>query len=251
MGFFSSLWDVVVTVVEVITSPFKTVEVIAEVFYKHNKEDSITAKKIGETDSLTDNSSPAQIKEIANLLRERVEVYQNIGKNLEDTAKSDINDFFEKLTDDFKKNAEVSEQINFKQIKENHKKLLKDIEGAYSSIYKKSLSIDNTDCRKILTMYKSFLKEQSALKFVRNLTEKTFDDFKEKFDSIINRQEKDISDALIKFYNMKIAEFDELTKTFQDWERDMTNQTFNQEKAQLPATVKLYTIDRLEKILAA
>ena len=200
MGFFSSLWDkareVAVTVVNVITSPFKTVEVIAEVFYKHNKEDSITAKKIGETDSLTDNSSPAQIKE-------------------------------------------------------NHKKLLKDIEGAYSSIYKKSLSIDNTDCRKILTMYKSFFKEQSALKFVRNLTEKTFDDFKEKFDSIINRQEKDISDALIKFYNMKIAEFDELTKTFQDWERDMTNQTFNQEKAQLPATVKLYTIDRLEKILAA
>ena len=237
------------TVAGVIVAPFYIADKLGVINLDgYNKA---TAKVIGETYALTENSSPEQVDNIVSLLRERVEVYQENGKKMETAAKEDINKFFKELTEDFNENAEVAKQINFEQIEDNHKKLLQDIEGAYSAVYEKKLSIDDAECRSILAMDRGKAKETAMLKFTEGLKKKAIENFAETFGNVISQQENDICKALDNYFNAKANDFAEQTKTFQDWERDMKNQTFNQEKAQLPATVKLYTIDRLEKILAA
>lgn len=265
MGFFSSLWnktkeiasDVVeaakVTAAVVVAIPLVTPFVIADKLGIINLDgdNKETANELGETFPLTGNSTPAEVQNIVALLRERVEVYRASGEKMESAAKEDINKFFVELTEDYKENEEVARLINFDLIEEDHKNLLKKIDGAYSKIYEKRLSIDDAECRNILAMDSGVRKKTTMLKFTEDLKKKAIENFSETFGNTVAQQENDICKALDNYFNAKATEFEEQRKKFEDWERDMQNQTFDKEKAQLPALEKLYVIEQVEKILAA
>ena len=267
MGFFSSLWngvtEVVKTAVAVAVAP--VVLPVAGVMYAADKiKDALssTSKKveekvketnqnIGKSGALNETSSARQVEDISNLLYQYHKQYRPVGENVEDTCKKCVRDCFDELIKKLRKDEKLADSFGLEQIQRKKNRLCGDIDGAITDAIRKNLSLDNSQCVAILKLPAGSDKQRKMENFAKKVIDDAKDDLAHTVSRTMNQVTDDISNFLQDYIDNQERAAERETRNFEQWKRDMENQTFDREKAQLPALQKLYALEQIEKILAA
>ncbi len=261
MGFFGwikdRVADVVGTAAGVLLAPvalagaivYGAAEEIKDAFSSKKTEE--TNKNIGKSGSLNENSSASQIEDLGNLLFQYSKEYRTAGEKTEDACKKYVRDCFNNLIEEFHKDENIADLFGLEQIQRKKNRLCSDIDGTITDAIRKNLSLDNPKCVEILKLPAGSDKERKMKNFAQKVIDGARDDLAQKVSRTMNQVTDDISNFLQDYVDEQERKAANVKNQFEQWERDMENQNFDREKAQLPALQKIYALEQIEKILAA
>lgn len=266
MGFFGKLWqgvkDVAATAVAVVAAP--VVLPVAGLMYAADKvhdafsgdkqtvqETKQISKEIGQTVSLSEATTVQQVEDISKTIRKYYKLHETKAETAESALKNGVNEFFSDLISRLKERDDLAESFGIEQIQKKKRNLCNDIDGTIVYELATRLSIDDSECRKILDMKPGNEKDRTINKFA----ERVIGDAKTKLANKISRAMNEVTNDITIFLQDTVDDQERKAKRkqneFDSWTRDIENKTFDREKAQLPALEKLYAIEQIEKILAA
>ena len=245
MGFFSSLCK---TLALAVVSPVAAMGYAA---YKVGKAISDNSKSVGRTKALTETSSVAQVEDISNTVRNFYREYAPRGEAKEKAAQKNIKKFFDGIKNLLQKERQLANDYGMSKLNRKKDKLCRDIEGTITDAIRTKLSLDNSECKKILSMPAGDEKSRKMKEFAERTIKNANKDLEEK----IRRAMQEVKDDIARFLQNKMDEKEEKAQRdqqeFDNWIRQMENETFDREQAQLEPRIKIYAIEQVEKILAA
>ena len=260
MGFFGRLWngikEAAKTAVAVAVAPVvlvgygvkKAYDKVKEVFSDPPKIENIPEPPPLPPEPPTTTDDVSYIQKI---LHEYWEIYKPEGEAKEQACKDYVNACFDGIIKKLRENDELAKSFGIDQLTRKKDRLCRDIDGVIVEAIRKHLSLDDYECRSILEMDSGSEKGRRMREFVL----KTIIDARSELSDIVSQKMNQINDDLTNFLNDKV-ETEERTlnskaNKFKQWEHDMKNNTFDIERAQLPARKKLYAIEQIEKVIAA
>ncbi|MBR1580924.1 MAG: hypothetical protein IJ668_10630 [Selenomonadaceae bacterium] len=258
MGFFSFLGDVVkavgAAVVTTIAAPAalaigaaKKIGLISDP--KPAERTNYVSEQVGRAESLSASSTVQQVENISNLLRQYHDQYCPDGRALEQHFRKEIKKYFEALIDQIENNEELSNAFGLESIRRKQERLLRRIDGSITDAISTRISLDDYECRRILEMPKGDSRTRRMKNFVQNV----IDDAKEDLIKAISAGLYEQTDAIAEFLEDRLDDKEREARKakteFDRWEREINSNTFDKEREQIPARVKLYAIERAEGII--
>ena len=260
MGFFRKLWngvkEVATTAAAIVAAPIlipagvAVIKAIDAAEYVGKKLFG-TSEEIGKSGALNETSSARQVEDISNLLYQYHKQYRPAGEKVEDACKKYVRDCFDELIKKLRKDEKLADSFGLEQIQHKKNRLCGDIDGAITDAIRKNLSLDNSQCVAILKLPAGSDKQRKMENFAQKVIDDAKDDLAHTVSRTMNQVTDDISNFLQDYIDNQERAAERETRNFEQWKRDMENQTFDREKAQLPALQKLYALEQIEKILAA
>lgn len=260
MGFFSSLWEgakvlaagAAAVVTAPIWAPVIAVDEVGKKIWGNKKQEvQQISQEISKTEALSETSSVAQVEDISKTVRKYYNEYESIGEAKEETARKNIEIFFNGLENLLQKERQLAEDYGMSQLRRKKDRLCRDIEGTITDAIMLNLSLDNSECRQILSMQAGNEKSRKMKEFA----ERTIETANKNLEQKVRKSMNEVQDDILRFMQNKINEQEEKAlyeqEKFDDWVRDMENKTFDKEKAQLEPRIKIYAIEQVEKIFAA
>ena len=250
MGFLGRLWEGVK----------KIGTAIKEIFFPPPpppppqitiSETEVTTGKIGESGSYKDTTTVTEVRDYEKMIRGYLDTYESKAKKQEVTYKKYVRDCFGHLIDALRANKNFAQSFSLKEFEKEKDLLCDTIDGKIVGVIRSKLSSGNSDCRKILDMDKGDNKKQSMEKFVDETIREAQENLAETVSDTMNKIEKNLEELLDGQVKTQENAAQRATNQFQQWEQDMKNETFDSERAQLPARKKLYAIEQIEKVIAA
>ena len=261
MGFFGSLWDGIkeaaLTAAAVVLAPVILPAIIIEEKIDEKVDEKVkeklkeTNQNIGKSGALNETSSARQVEDISNLLYQYHKQYRPAGEKVEDACKKYVRDCFDELIKKLRKDEKLAGSFGLEQIQRKKNRLCSDIDGTITDAIRKNLSLDNPKCVEILKLPAGSDKERKMKNFAQKVIDDARDDLAHTVSRTMNQVTDDISNFLQDYVDEQERKAANVKNQFEQWERDMENQNFDREKAQLPALQKLYALEQIEKILAA
>ena len=146
-------------------------------------------------------------------------------------------------------NEELSNAFGLENIRRKQERLLRRIDGSITDAISTRISLDDYECRRILEMPKGDARTRRMKNFVQNV----IDDAKEDLIKAISAGLYEQTDAIAEFLEDRLDDKERETRKakaeFDRWEREINSNTFDKEREQIPARVKLYAIERAEEII--
>lgn len=208
------------------------------------------SEQIGRTESLSATSTVQQVENISNVLRQYHNQYCPDGAALERHYRKELKKYFDTLIDSLEENEELSEAFGLESIRRRQERLLRRIDGSITDAISTKLSLDNYECRKILEMPKG----ETRTRRMKDYVQQVIDDAKEDLIKAISDSLYEQSDAIADFLENQIDDQERAARKskaeFDRWEKEMKNNSFDREREQIPARVKMYAIERAEAIVS-
>jgi len=252
MGFFGWLKDKVIDAAVAITSPIWLPPAMA-VYGAHKlaQKVGLISEDVGKTAALTDTSSVAEVEGISKTVRKYYNDYAPKGEAIEEIAQKNIEILFNDLKNKFQQERQLANDYGMSTLNRKKDRLCRDIEGTITDAIRTKLSLDDSECKKILSMQAGDEKSRKMKEFA----ERTIDNANKNLEDKIRKSMNEVKDDISRFLQNKMDEQEEKARRdqqeFDSWLQQMENKTFDSEQAQLEPRVKIYAIERLEKILAA
>lgn len=260
MGFFSSLWNGIknvataaaVIVTAPIWVPIAVVDAIRDINNDDNKKKSDnTSQAISHTGSIDDAHSARQVQDIASLVRQYLNTYEGDAESTERKCKEYVQKCFDGLTEELRQNEKIAKSFGIESIQRKKDRLCDSIDGVIVDRIRSNLSIDNSECRAILKLKAGAEKERRMKAFVERTISDAKRDLADKISRTMKQVTNDISEFLEDHLESQESDALRMKATFDSWEVDMQNKSFDREKAQLPALEKIFALQQIEKILTA
>ena len=260
MGFFSSLWEGIKTAAAITIGAPIAIGAwaadkvgIIDLDGKNSNEvrqnvDKIS-NNIGRSEALTETSTTQQVENLSNLVRQYYREYRPQAESIEVGCRKRVDDLIDSLIDHLRKNEELTESFGLDSIQRSQRNLGRKINGAITGRLEMDLSLDNYECREILKMSPGPAKDRRMKEYANQVISEAKEDLAKTVSRILYDQIDDISDFLERQLDKQERETKNAQKEFDSWAKDMENNAFNQELAQLQPAVKLYAIEQLEKII--
>lgn len=209
------------------------------------------SQNVGKTSAFTETSSVAQVEDISKTVRDFYRKYAPIGEAKENAARKNIEKFFDGIKILLQKNSKLASDYGITTLNDRNYRFCRDIEGTITDAIRTKLSIDDSECKKILSMQSGDEKTRKMKEFAERTIQNANKDLENKIQKAMNEVKDDIS----RFLQNKMDEQEEKArrdqKEFDTWIQQIENKTFDSEQAQLELRVKIYAIEPVEKILAA
>ena len=211
----------------------------------------IDSDDVGKTEALTETSSAAEVEDISDALRRERKKYLKAGEDEENQCKKNVEIYFDYLIGEIRKEEKLSGSFSIEQILKKKLSLCDDIEGTITDALKLNLSLDNAECRDILSLDSGEEKQQKMDNFAMKVIGEAKDELSEKIKTTMNQLTNEITNFLTASLESAEVESESRKSKFDKWEQDMENESFDSERAQLEPRIKIYAIEQVEKILAA
>lgn len=260
MGFFSSLWEgakiLAAGAAAVVTAPLwgpviAVDEVGKKIWGNKNQEVQQISQAVSKTEALTETSSVAQVENISNTVRDFYRKYAPIGEAKEKAAQKNIEKFFDGIKNLLQKEPQYVEGYGMSKLNSKKDRLCRDIEGTITDAIRTKLSLDDSECKKILSMPAG---DEKSLR-MKQFAERTIKNANKDLENEIRRAMQEVKDDIARFLQNKMDEKEEKAQRdqqeFDNWIRQKENETFDKEQAQLEPRIKIYAIEQVEKIFAA
>ena len=215
------------------------------------KETADVSRDIGQTERYEDYHTTTQVRNTQTNLNKYLEKYRGKGEEAERACKNYVNESFDAIIEEISRNKAIAEKFSMNQLERKKNRLLREIDGAIVNAIREHLSMDDYECREILNMHRGPEKGQRMREFVLQTINDARNDLADTVEETMNQVNQDISDFLKEYVETQEKNANSKVTAFKQWERDMQNQTFDRERAQLPARKKLYAIEQIEKVIAA
>ena len=252
MGFFGWLKDKAETALAIVAAPIIVPMAITGYYgEKLGKKLGLISDDVGKTEALTETSSVAQVEDISNTVRDYYRKYAPEGEAKERAAQKNIDIFFDGIKNLLQKKPQLANDYGMSKLNSKKDRLCRDIEGTITDAIRTKLSLDNSECKKILSMQAGDEKSRKMKEFAERTIKNANKDLEEK----IRRAMQEVKDDIARFLQNKMDEEEEKAQRdrqeFDNWIRQIENKTFDSEQAQLEPRIKIYAIEQVEKILAA
>ena len=260
MGFFSSLWEgakvLAAGAAAVVTAPLWgpviAVDEVGKRIWGNNKQEvQQISQAVSKTEALTETSTVAQVEDISKTVREFYKKYAPVGEAKEEAAQKNIEKFFDGIKNLLQKERQLANDYGMSKLNSKKDRLCRDIEGTITDAIRTKLSLDDSECKKILSMQAGDEKSRKMKEFA----ERTIQNANKDLENKIRTAMREVKDDITRFLQNKMDEQEEKAQRdqqeFDNWIRQIENKTFDSERAQLEPRIKIYAIEQVEKILAA
>ena len=252
MGLWDWIKDKAETVAAIAAAPI-IIPMAVTGYYgeKLGKKLGLISDDIGKTEALSETSTVSQVENISNDVRKYYNEYAKIGEAKEEIAQKNIEKFFDDLKAEFQEEPQLVEDYGMSTLNRKKDRLCRDIEGTITDAIRTKLSLDDSECKKILSMQAGDEKSRRMKEFAESTIQNANKDLENK----IRQAMREVKDDISRFLQNKMDEQEEKAhrdqQEFDSWIRQIENKTFDSEKAQLEPRIKIYAIEQVEKILAA
>ncbi len=249
MGFFGSLWEGIKKIGTKIKEFFFPPPPPPPPITTSQTKD--TTENIGKSGSYETTTTISEVRDYEKMIRGYLTTYEPKAKKQEGTYKKYVRDLFGHLIDSLRANENFAQSFSLKNFEKEKDRLCDEIDGAIVTVIRSKLSSDNSDCKEILDMDEGDKKKQRMEKFVDETIREAQDNLAKKVSDTMNNIEKNLEELLDGQVEKRERDAKSKANTYDQWESEMENETFDIERAQLPALKKLYAIEQIEKIMAA
>lgn len=252
MGFWSWLKDKAETALAIAAAPIIIpAAVIGYTGEKIGKKLGLISEDVGQTAELNETSTVSQVEDISNAVGKYYSEYAQIAEAKEKAAQKNIDIFFDGIKNLLQKKPQLVEDYGMSTLNRKKDRLCRDIEGTITDAIRTKLSLDNSECRKILSMKASNEKSRKMKEFA----DRTIQNANKNLENKIRQAMTEVKNDISRFLENKMDEQEDKARSdqqnFDNWIQQMENKTFDSEKAQLEPRVKIYAIEQVEKIFAA
>ena len=252
MGFFGWLKDKLIDAAVVVTSPVwlpASVAVMGAV--EAGKKIGLISDDIGKTEALTETSTVSQVEKMSQDVRKYYNDYKPKAETKEEIAQKNIEILFNDIKAKFQEERQLANDYGMSTLDRKKDRLCRDIEGTITDAIRTKLSLDDSECKKILSMPAG----DEKLRKMNEFAERTIQNANKDLENKIRTAMREVKDDITRFLQNKMDEQEEKAQRdqqeFDNWIRQIENKTFDSERAQLEPRIKIYAIEQVEKILAA
>lgn len=244
MGFINSIISNSGTILDKIVT--KAVEKAVEWV---SKKLGLIEDEVADSAPVTENSSAREIDRMQDILQSYSRTYKKHAEEIEKTCIELIDQYFTYLLNEIKKNNDIQRNIGLNNIEKNQRKLRREIEGTITNVVAKRISLDDSECRRIIALQQSDSKSIRVKVFCEDVLKEARNELSKKVTKILDEQTDEINSFLEDYSLENLNAIKRSFSEFKKWEQDFKNDTFDKEKAVVIPLYKLKVFDNIEKKL--
>ena len=256
MGIWSSLWNgvkkVAETVVVVASAPIVIPAALAfgaaESMGLISSEASKEVEKVG---AMTDSSSTRQVEKVHEVLTVSNEKYLREAEKIEEGMKRYVNECFDSIVIEIKKNTVVAESMDMERLEYAQKQLCGSINGIITKKINAELTIDNNKIRDIMSKGNNLERKNAYEKYANGILREARLNAAEKCKTTLSEQMEYINKFLNGCVDKQNAEAERMKKRLDEIVKAKQEKTYESEKINLQPKIKMYILDEIEKIMVA
>lgn len=222
MGIFDSLWNGIKSTAKWI-----------------GKKLGLISEDIGHSEAINENSNTLSIEQMNKLLCSYSTEYNKIAKKTEDNCLDIVNKYFEYLLGEIQKNHDIQQLIGIKKLEKTQKDISNQIKGTIIKTVASKLSLDDKECRKILSLPPCDNKTFKMKNYCSDILDKANNDLADKVTQVLREQSYEINNFLDYYMTEKENSISGLKNAFSDLEKQIQNDGFEAEKLQLRSKLKI------------
>ncbi len=244
MGFINSIISNSNTILDkiVIKAAEKVVEWVS-------KKLGLIEDEVADSAPVTENSSAREIDRMQDILQSYSRTYKKHAEEIEKACIELIDQYFTYLLNEIKKNNDIQRNIGLNNIEKNQRKLRREIEGTITNVVAKRISLDDSECRRIIALQQSDSKSIRVKVFCEDVLKEARNELSKKVTKILDEQTDEINSFLEDYSLENLNAIKRSFSEFKKWEQDFKNDTFDKEKAVVIPLYKLKVFDNIEKKL--
>lgn len=199
---------------------------------------------------LREEARAREIEEMNRLMRQYRQSFKTTAASIERKSQQYIDIFFDALMQTLCRNDQFSNSYGIKRLERQHEVTRAHINGMIVNRIEMKISLDVEECAEIMRMPKDpEEKERRLNEYGLKIINEAKEELAQFVAETLRRQADDITDSVQNYLADAERKTFEAQRRYADWEHEKGNDTFDMEKAQLPARVKLYALDRVEEIV--
>lgn len=206
-------------------------------------------KEVEDSNPVDENSSAREIERMQNLLQEYYRTYKTRAAEIEDACISYIDEYYTELLVEIKKNENIEKSIGLNNIERNQRKIRREIEGTIEDTVSRRISLDDLKCRQIVSMHRSDAKAVKIRVFCEDVLKDSRDKLSRKIRKTLDDQTDDINSFLEDYAKDNLNSVNRSLDEFKKLEKEMENNTFDKERAQVLPLYKLQVFNNIERQL--
>ena len=232
MGFFGKIWEGVKTVAKGAAAtaglavlspvwvPMLAIDKISEAMKKKSKE---VATEVSKTETLTEFSSVRQVENLADVLYQYYDGYQNAAVELETQCQRIVDEYFNALAKQLETREDIAESIGMDRLKRRQRELSHKIRGSITDPIATKLSLDSAECRTILEMSNGLAKRRRMNDYANHVLHDATYNLAEKTREVLENQCDETATFLKEHIKKGEQEAERQKKLLEQWEKDMEN----------------------------
>lgn len=189
-----------------------------------------SSKEIAETDSISSNQSADNVDKIIQAFTDYKEQVKAEANTIEKSVIKEVDFYIEEIEFLLEENIEITKKygINLKRIKRQIKKLSGNMSGYIDSEVSKKISLDNVECKEIVSMSAGPRKKERMKYFLEDTMKAVLDNYcvklQETLDEIFADTEDEVIGTIDKIQTMNEITHSEMGKLYSDYDGEETKQ---------------------------
>ena len=211
----------------------------------------IISEKVGNSGSVTNNSSALSIEKMNEILMSYSKEYKNHAEKCEMECITITDEYFMHLMEKMKQKREIQQGVGFRRLESTQRSLHREIRGAIIKVVERRLSLDDNECREIIALPASDSKKFKMINFCNKVIDEANINLSNKVADVLNQQAEEIDNFLQDYMDEKEQSLLNMKHGFADLEKKFMTDGFDAEQIQILPYSKLYIINYIEEKVGA
>lgn len=211
------------------------------------------SEKLGDSKPLNETSSVQQVNYTSDALWEYSNQYRQIARDIENDCLTLVQQRFEEtmnlLTSRDELRSEFKQQI--KALRRRHQELCAAIPDAITNVVAKRVSIDDYECRQILSLSAGDSKRYKLRNFCEAIVQEANDNLARRVQVALVKQTNEIEDALDEYMEEKERGLKGMQEAFADLEKEASKETAETNRKRYLPMKLVYITEKAKNLFTA
>ena len=208
---------------------------------------------LGDSKPVDESSSTSQVNDVNEILLDYSERYRSFARELENDCLTLVQQRFEETMELLTARAELKRDFKqeIKALRRRHKELCDAIPDAITGVVAKRVSIDDSECRSILSLAASDSKRYKLRNFCKSVVREANDNLAQRVHAALVEQANEIGDALDEYMEAKERNLSNMQRTFAQMECETLEQTAETSRQRYVPMKLVYVTEKTDQLLSA
>lgn len=200
---------------------------------------------------LREEARAREIEEMNSMVRQYRQSFQTMAASIERKSQQCIDIVFDGLMQSLCKDERLANSYGVKRLERQHDDIRRRVEGRILNRINLRITLDDEDCAAIFRTPKEMGdKAQMMNEFGNKIIAEAKEELAQFVAQTLRQQAEDVTESVQTYLDDQERKTLEAQNKYAAWEREKSDNSFDVEKEQLPARVKLHAIDCVEMRLA-